>query len=161
MELRAATRLDLPAIDDIYNHYVVHSTCTYQLEIEPFAERERWFDAHDSLHPVIVATESAAIVGWASLSQFHARAGYQHTVENSVYVDHRQHRRGIGRALMTEIIARAKSLGHHSIVAGISSDQEASIALHASFGFTKVAHLREVGHKFGRWLDVVQMQRML
>jgi phosphinothricin acetyltransferase len=82
-------------------------------------------------------------------------------VENSVYVRHDLHRRGIGRALLADLIERAKGLGHHSIMALIDRDQSGSIAIHHSFGFDAVGRLREVGHKFGRWLDVVYMQKML
>jgi phosphinothricin acetyltransferase len=108
-----------------------------------------------------VATEFGEVVGWASISKFHQRSAYGRTVENSVYVRHDLHRRGIGRALLADLIERAKGAGHHTIMALIDRDQSGSIAIHRDFGFTAVAHLREVGFKFGRWLDVVYMQKML
>ena len=91
--IRPATRADLPAINDIYNHYVVHSTCTYQETPEPIEGREAWFERHGATHPITIAEMDGAIVGWASLSPYHARSAYRFTVENSVYVDHRYQRR--------------------------------------------------------------------
>jgi L-amino acid N-acyltransferase YncA len=159
--IRCATPADLPAINDIYNHYVLHSTCTYQTEPETMESRRAWFDHHGEKHPITVAEESGRIVGWGSLSRFHPRAAYAQTVENSVYVDHRQHRRGIGRALLADLIERAEKIGHHAIIAGIDGEQAPSVALHAALGFEQVGYLKQVGFKFGRWLDVIYMQRLL
>jgi L-amino acid N-acyltransferase len=161
MSLRLATAADLAAINAIYNHYVEHSTCTYQTEPETPAGRQKWFDAHDAEYPVTVAEIDGQVVGWASLSKYHLRAAYKPTVENSVYVHHAFQRRGLGRALLEDLIARASALGYHSIIAGISADQSASVTLHSQLGFVKVGQLREVGYKFDRWLDVLYMQRML
>lgn len=159
--LRPATSGDLAAVNAIYNHYVQSSTCTCQTEPESLVDRRAWFDAHDAAHPVTVAEREGVILGWASLSRYHEREGYRRTVENSIYVHLDAHGQGIGRALLADLIARAQALGHHTIIAMISADQAASVALHSKFGFTKVAHLAEVGFKFGRFLDVVFMQRML
>jgi L-amino acid N-acyltransferase len=159
--IRPATPADLAGITAIYNFYVQHSTCTYQDEPETPDERAVWFAAHGPAHPVLVAQAGEEIVGWGALSPFHPRCGYRLTVEDSVYVRHDRHRRGIGRALLAELIERARLLGHHTVIAGISADQPASIALHQQFNFIEVARLREVGYKFGRWLDVIYMQLML
>jgi L-amino acid N-acyltransferase YncA len=159
--LRDATTADLPAINDIYNHYVLHSTCTYQTEPGTMEERNAWFAAHGVKHPVIVAEQDGRVIGWASLSKFHQRRAYENTVEDSVYLHHEARGKGLGTALLKELIARAQALGHHTMIGGISADQAASIALHAKLGFTEAARLREVGFKFGHWLDVVWMQRML
>ena len=162
MVIRLATAADLSAINDVYNHYVVHSTCTYQTEPETMDARRAWFAAHGPAHPVTVATaEDGRVLGWGSLSPFHKRAAYGRTVENSVYVDHREHRRGVGRALLADLIDRATAVGHHTIIAGIDAEQAASVALHAALGVERVAYLREVGFKFDRWLHVIYMQRML
>src|SRR5579864_2194634 len=150
--IRLATRADLPAINAIYNHYVLHSAATYQEEQSTDAEREVWFAGHGPLHPVTVAEEGGAVIGWASLSPFHARSAYRRTVENSVYVSHDRQGQGVGSALLADSIERARALGHHTIVAGIDSGQSASIALHRKFGFEQTAHLKEVGYKLGRWL---------
>ena len=159
--IRLATRADLGAINAIYNHYVTCSTCTYQTEPATDAERAAWFEAHGPKHPVTVAELDGEVVGWASLSRFHPRAAYGRTVENSVYVRHDRHRRGIGSTLLADSIERAAALGHHTIMAIIDQSQQASVDLHKRFGFTHAGHLREVGYKFDRWLDVVYLQRML
>src|SRR5271154_2103576 len=106
--VRLAEERDLVAINDIYNHYVLHSTCTYQEEPESIEDRRRWFSHHGDKHPVLVAEESGQVVGWGSLSAFHARSAYRHTVENSVYIHHLHQRRGIGSLLLQELIDRAR-----------------------------------------------------
>ena len=159
--VRLATEADLHSINEIYNHYVLHSTCTYQEEPEPIEGRRQWFLHHGEKHPVLVAESEGSVVGWGSLSAYHARSAYRRTVENSVYVHHQHHRRGIGSLLLKDLIERARALSHRAIIAGIDADQAASVALHARFGFEKVGHLNEVGFKFGRWLDVVYMQLVL
>lgn len=159
--IRPATEADLVAINGIYNHYVRHSTCTYQEELEPLDGRRQWFARHVDKHPVIVAEVNGQVVGWGSLSAYHARSAYRRTVENSVYVHHEHHRRGIGSLLLQELIVRARNLGHRAIIAGIDAEQTGSVALHARFHFEKVGHFKQVGFKFGRWLDVVYMELVL
>ena len=159
--IRPARVADLPAINAIYNHYVLHSTCTYQEETSTAEERAAWFAAHGPRHPVTVAEIDGQVVGWGSLSRFHPRSAYGRTVENSVYVRHDLHRRGIGRVLLADLIERAAPLGHHTILALIDSTQPGSLSLHRGMGFEEVAHLKEVWFKFGRWGDVLYLQRML
>jgi len=156
--IRPATEADLTAINSIYNHYVLHSTCTYQEEPESMEDRQSWFSHHGEEHPVIVVEAGEQVVGWGSLSAYHERSAYRRTVENSVYVDHMHLRRGIGSLVLQDLIARARSIGHHVIIAGIDGEQDASVALHAKFHFQKVGHFKQVGFKFGRWLDVVYME---
>jgi L-amino acid N-acyltransferase YncA len=161
LTIRLASAADLSAINAIYNHFVLHSTATYQTEPETADDRAAWFAHHGRAHPVTVAERDGLIVGWGSLSPFHRRAAYSHTVENSVYVHHEHHRRGIGKALLLDLIHRAREVGHHTIIALIDADQTASISVHAATGFEPVAHLKQVGFKFGRWLDVRYMQILL
>ncbi len=161
LKIRPATVNDLEAIDAIYNHYVLHSTCTYQTEPETAVERRAWFDRHGPQHPVVIAEAGGDVLGWGSLSAFRSRAAYRHTVENSVYVRHDLVRRGIGGGLLEHLVVRAKEIGHHSIIAAIDSEQATSVAFHAKHGFVQAGHLREVGFKFGRWLGVIYMQLML
>ena len=165
MLLRLATAADLPAINEIYNYYVPRSTCTYQLEPETIEARQAWFAEHPpELYPVIVAELADSpeqVVGWGSLSKFRERAAYAPTVEASVYIRHDRHRRGLGRAILIDLIDRARAAGFHSLIGGASADQTASIALQESLGMRHVAHLKEVGFKFGQWLDVVYLQLML
>jgi phosphinothricin acetyltransferase len=159
--IRLATESDLPAINAIYNHYVLHSTCTYQITPETEVDRLAWFHRHDRLHPVTVAVADGAVAGWGALNVFHAREAYARTVENSVYVQHDRRGLGIGRALLADLIDRARALSHWTIIAGISAEQSASIRLHEAFGFEKRGHLRQVGHKHGQWLDVLTFQLLL
>ncbi len=160
--LRLATAADLPAINDIYNYYVDRSTCTYQLEHETLAARQAWFAEHSpDKYPVTVAETAGQVVGWGSLSKFRPRAAYAPTVEASVYIHHEFHRRGLGRLLLTDLIVRARTAGFHSLIGGASADQTASVVLQESLGFQHVAHLKQVGYKFGQWLDVVYLQLML
>jgi phosphinothricin acetyltransferase len=156
--IRPAVPEDLSAINAIYNHSVLHSTATYQTEPSTDAERAAWFAAHGERHPVLVAEIDGRVVGWGSLSSFHPRAAFARTVEDSVYIHQDFHRRGVGRALLTALVARAKDLGHHRIIAAISGDQEPSLALHESLGFTERGRLTEAGFKFGRWLDMVYLE---
>jgi L-amino acid N-acyltransferase len=161
MTLRDATEADLPAINDIYNPRVLDSTCTFQITPATLEERQAWFTGRGPRHPVIVAEENGEILAWGSLSPFHKREAYAATVENSVYVHHDHQRRGLGRMVMEELIRRARASGAHSIVALIAAEQEGSIILHRSLGFTEAGRLREVGIKFGRVLDIVYMQLLL
>ena len=159
--IRAATETDLAAINDIYNHYVFHSSCTYQEEPEPLESRRAWFRHHGVAHPVIIAETDGEVIGWGSLSAFHPRSAYRRTVENSVYVHHGHHQRGVGSLLLQELIAQARALKHHAIIAGIDSEQAGSVALHAKFKFQEVGRLKQVGFKFDRWLDVIYMELIL
>jgi L-amino acid N-acyltransferase YncA len=160
--IRLATADDLAEINAIYNHYVLHATSTYQTEPETPEARAAWFAAHTDRYPVTVAhLPDNAIVGWGSLSRFHPRAAYGRTVENSVYVHPGYHRQGVGRALLADLIQRARQFDYHTIIAGIDAEQTASLALHERLSFERVAHLRQVGFKFNHWLDVIYMQLML
>jgi phosphinothricin acetyltransferase len=161
--IRPATREDLPAILEIYNEAVLNTTATYDYEPRTLEHRIAWFDDHVKLHlPVFVAVDGQArIVGWSSLNRYQDRAGYRLTTENSVYVVADQRGRGIGRLLMPPLIDAAQTRGLHAILAGIDATNEASLRLHAAFGFERVACLKEVGFKFGRWLDVIYMQRLI
>jgi len=159
--VRLAKPADLDAINEIYNHYVLHSTCTYQTEPSTMEERRGWFEAHGPKHPVTVLEADGVVAGWGSLSPLHERYGYRFTVENSVYIREGFHRRGMGQAILADLIRRAGELGYHTIVARISADQEPSVALHRKFGFTEVARIKEVGNKFDRWLDAVYLQLMV
>jgi phosphinothricin acetyltransferase len=160
--LRAARPDDLSAINDIYNHYVHTSTCTFAETSQTDAEARAWFDEHDEAsHPVLVADRGGSIVGWASLSRFKSRCAYRFTVEDSVYIRHDCQRQGLGRLLLGRLLELAARAGYHSILGIVAADQPASIALHQHFGFREVGRLVQVGYKFNRWIDVVYLQREL
>ena len=161
-QLRLATADDLDAINDIYNYYVLRSTCTYQLEPETLEARRAWFGAHSpEKYPITVAELDGQVAGWGSLSKFRDRAAYDPTVEASVYIHHEFHRRGLGRLILVDLIDRAKAAGFHSLIGGASAEQTASIRLQETLGFKHIAHFKQVGYKFGQWLDVAFLQLML
>jgi len=159
--VRTATESDLPAIRAIYNHYVLTSTCTFQLEPDTEAERLAWFRGRTDRHPVTVAELDGVVAGWASLSAWKDRAAYDRSVEASLYVAADRHRQGIGRLLLLDLIDRARALGHHVFIGGACTEHPASITLQERVGLEHVACFREVGYKFDRWLDVVYLQKTL
>jgi L-amino acid N-acyltransferase YncA len=159
--IRAATEGDLPAINAIYNHYVLHSTCVWQTETETAEGRRAWFVSHDDAHPVTVAEGGGEVVGWASLTAYNTRCGWRHTVEDSVYIRHDRQGQGVGTRLLADLLDRAGRLGCHAVIAAISADQAPSIRLHARLGFVEVGRLRETGRKFDQWLDAVYLQKLL
>jgi L-amino acid N-acyltransferase len=161
INLRPATESDLHVINDIYNYYVLQSTCTYQEQPALLSDRLEWFQHHQEKYPVRVAECDGQVVGWSSLSPYRPRTAYRHTVENSIYVHHDWHGRGIGSLLLQDLIRKSRALGHHAILAVIDSRQTHSIALHEKYGFQRVGHLKHVGLKFGEWLDSIFMELLL
>lgn len=145
---------DVPAILKIYNHAVVNTNATFDLEEQTLEEREKWFRHYGGQYPLIVAELDDQIVGYASLSSFRTKPAYAKTAEISVYVDSDCHGKGIGKFLITEILLRAKQLRYHTIIAGITAGNEVSVALHERFGFRLAGTLAEVGYKFDKWQDV-------
>ena len=163
MIVRPATSADLPAILEIYNDAVLTTTATYDYEPRTMEHRVAWFEEHVKQdYPVFVAQDdSDHIVGWSSLSGYRARPGYRFTSENSIYVAADQRGKGIGKLLLVPLIETARKRGLRAIIAAIDATNEASIRLHARFGFEKVGHFKQVGFKFNRWLDVVYMELLL
>ena len=163
MKVQHATHEDLPGVLAIYNEAVANTTASYDYEPRALEHRIAWFDDHvKNKLPVFVAlSETGRVAGWSALNRYHDRMGYQFTAENSVYVAADLRGKGIGRLLMRPLVDTARQRGLHAILAGIDAENEASIRLHASFGFVKVAHFKQVGFKFGRWLDVVYMELLL
>jgi L-amino acid N-acyltransferase YncA len=159
--IRPARREDCAAMRDIYNHYVLHDTCTYATEPESLDERQAWFGQHGGAHPVFVAEADDTVVGWASLSPFNPRCGYRTTVEDSIYLRHDWRGRGLGTLLLRHLVESAAAAGHHTIIAVISAEQAGSVALHARLGFVMAGRLTQVGRKFDGWLDLVHMQLTL
>lgn len=155
MEIRGARESDLEAIRAIYNHAVEHTTAIWNETLVDLENRRQWWEARQAQgYPVIVAVEGARVLGYASFGDWRAFDGYRHTVEHSVYVDKDARGGGVGRALMVALIARARDCGKHVMVAGIEAGNGASIRLHLSLGFEETGVMREVGVKFGRWLDL-------
>ena len=161
VKVRLATLDDAEAIRRIYNHEVEHSTVTFDLVPRTPEQQRNWLRDREGALGVIVAELDGRVVGFASLSEYRSRPAYRTTVENSVYVDRSARGHGVGAALLSELVDLARRRGFHSMIGRIVGGHETSIALHQSAGFEIVGTEREVGRKFGRWLDVVVVQRLL
>ena len=162
MRTRIAEKRDAEATRAIYNLEVLETTVTFDLVPRTLADQETWIAEHSGGHPAIVAVdEHDDVHGFASLSPFRPRPAYAPTVEDSVYVQREARGQGIGELLLRDLLDMATDHGFHSVVARIVGGHDASIALHHKCDFEQVGCEREVGRKFGRWLDVVLMQRML
>ena len=162
MGIREATGQDLAAMLAIYNDVVASSTAIYRDEPMALDEYEQWWRARVAQgYPVLVAVSSDAVVGFATFGDFRAWPGYRFTVEHSVHVRADQRGGGIGSRLVRALVERATQLGKHVMIAGVDADNAASIRFHERLGFEAAAPLRQVGFKFGRWLDLVLMQRIL
>ena len=160
--IRDATDADLPAIREIYNHAVEHTTAIWNETLVDLDNRREWMRARQGRgFPVIVAELSGKVAGYASFGDWRAFDGYRHTVEHSVYVDKDCRGAGIGETLMRELIVRAAAADVHVMIAGIEAENTASIRLHEKLGFRIAGRFSEVGTKFGRWLDLTCMELRL
>ena len=157
------TDQDIAAIAAIYGHHVLHGRASFETEAPSVAEMRRRLQALlDAGFPVIVADLDGLVAGYAYASAFHARAAYRQTVEDSIYVDSSLARRGIGRALLTALLDQLRKDGFHQVMAVIGDSANAgSIELHRAHGFRHIGTAREIGFKFGGYLDVVYMQLAL
>ncbi len=161
IQIRSAEMSDACALASIYNREVLHSTVTFDLVPRDTAGQESWLREHSGAYPAIVAVIGGRLAGFASLSPYRPRPAYSTTAEDSIYVHHDFRGQGVGKALLSDLLDRATAGGFHSVMARIVGGHDASIALHASLGFGHVGVEVEVGRKFGRWLDVAVMQKML
>lgn len=162
MQLRLATIDDAEAIRQIYNLEVTTSTATFDLVPRTLEDQQEWLRLRSGAHAAVVVTEDdGLVIAFGSLSKWRDRPAYSTTVEDSVYVDRDHHGKGVGRFLLDGLVSTATSHGFHACMARIVGGHDASIALHAACGFEVVGTEREVGRKFGRWLDVVLMERLL
>ncbi|WP_309571037.1 N-acetyltransferase family protein [Deinococcus sp.] len=162
LRLRAATRADVPVILAIYNHAVIHTTASYDLEPVSLESRVDWFDHKAQTGwPVIVTERGGEVAGWATYGPFRDKPGYRFTAEHSVYVRDDCRGQGLGRALLETLIADARARSLHTLIGGLDAENAGSLAFHERLGFEPVAHFRQVGYKFGRWLDLVFVQLAL
>ncbi len=159
--VRPASIGDLPALTEIYNHYVLHTPITFDLTALEPEQRRPWFEEHAAhgRYRLLAAEDEGAIVGYASTSRWRPKAAYETTVESSIYVRHDVLGRGIGRLLYGALFAAIAAEDVHTIVAGVALPNDASIALHAHLGFRQVGVFHEVGRKFGRLWDVAWFER--
>ena len=162
MHVRRATEADADAIRAIYNPEVLESTVTFDLVPRSLEDQLAWQQARSGAYAALVAVdEDGAVAGFGSLSPYKDRPAYSTTVEDSVYVARDRQGQGVGRLLLGELLTVATVHGFHAVIARIVGGHDASIGLHTALGFEVVGTEREVGRKFGRWLDVVVMQRLL
>ena len=160
--VRHATENDLPQILDIYNDIILHTTAVYYYEPHTLEMRKVWFEGRQREgFPVFVAEEDGVVLGLSSIGPFRVPTAYQFSVENTVHVAATARGKGIGKLLMPPIIEAARQMKMHTIIAGIDATNEVSLHLHKSFGFEEVAHFKQVGYKFDRWLDLKFLQFML
>jgi L-amino acid N-acyltransferase len=161
LEIRVARPEDAEAIRTIYNAEVAGSTVTFDL-VERTAEDQRaWMAEHSGVYALLVAVIDDEVVGFASLSPYRTRPGYSTTAEDSIYVARSHRAEGVGKVLLSSLVDQARLHGFHSLVGRIVGDHPASVALHRSCGFEVIGIEREIGRKFGRWLDVCLMQLLL
>ncbi|MBS1600475.1 MAG: N-acetyltransferase [Bacteroidetes bacterium] len=162
INIRFAEEKDLEQILDIYNEIIINTTAVYDYDPHTIAMRAAWFEAKKKDgYPVFVAEENNEIVGFSSFGPFRVWAAYQFSVENSVYVAAAHRGKGIGKLLIPPLVEAAKKKGLHVMIASIDASNLASLVLHKSFGFEEVAHFKQVGYKFGRWLDLKFLQLIL
>jgi L-amino acid N-acyltransferase len=160
--IRPATTSDVPGISAIYNEVIANSTAVYRETLASLDDRLNWLQDRSAKNfPVLIAEDERGVAGVASFGDFRAWPCYQFTVEHSVHVRSDVRGTGIGGSLMKTIIPLAAELGKHVMIAGVDADNKNSIRFHEKLGFKKVAHFEEVGFKFGRWLDLVFLQRAI
>lgn len=161
--IRTASEKDAVALARIYNHYIVHSVATFEIdEISAVEMARRIAAVADQSLPWLVAEDDAgSVVGYAYATRWKERAAYRHSVESTVYVDHAVHARGWGAKLYAALFEALEALSIHAVMGGITLPNPASVALHERMGMTKVAHFEQVGNKFGQWVDVGYWQRII
>jgi L-amino acid N-acyltransferase len=159
--IRPATDADAAAILDIYNEQVLNSTATFDLEPRTMAAQREWLKQFDDRYVLLVADDGREVVAWGCLHRYGAKPGYRFSAENSVYVRVDRRRTGVGARMLGALVAAGVAGGFRTIIARIAGDNPGSVALHELFGFTLVGVEHQVGYKFERWIDVIEMQKML
>ena len=162
MQIRDATEADLPMILAIYNEIIANTTAVYQEKPATLDDRRSWWLGRLAQHyPVLVACDSGSVIGFATFGDFRAWPCYRLTVEHSVHVRADCRGQGLGKRLVGELFPRGEALAKHMMIAAVDADNQVSIGMHQSLGFERAAYFREVGFKFGRWLDLVFLQRWI
>jgi phosphinothricin acetyltransferase len=161
VRVRVASPDDVPRLTAIYNHYVRETAVTFDTEEVTVEQRRHWFDEHgpSGRHQLLVAECAGEPIGYAATGTFRVKRAYETSVEMSIYVDPGATARGIGTALYRALLPRLEREDVHRALAGITVPNPASFALHRRFGFREVAHFSENGRKFGRYWDVVWLER--
>ena len=158
--IRAARPADAAALCAIYNHYIAETIVTFGTEPVPQDEMAAALTAVTERFPWVVWEEAGRVVGYAQAGEWKSRCAYRFSVETTIYLEAGGEGKGIGTRLYGDLLARAAEAGHHSALGGIALPNPASVALHEKLGFVKVGHLKEVGRKFDRWIDVGYWQKI-
>ncbi len=162
LSVRMAPPGDAEVVAEIYNHYVLHTIVTFELdEVSPAEIARRMERVHSLSLPWIVAESGGQVIGYAYANRWHERGAFKHSAETTIYLEPNQRKRGVGSRLYDELLQRVSELDIHTVIGGIALPNEASVSLHEKFGFKKAAHYHEVGFKFGRWIDLGYWQRMM
>jgi phosphinothricin acetyltransferase len=156
--IRSAAPGDAARLCEIYNHYILTAVATFEEEPVSVDEMRQRVDEVQKHFFWLVYEDGGEVAAYAYAGKWKARAAYRHSVELSVYVSPDRQGRGIGKQLYAELLRRLRERDVHSVIGGVAGNNAASIALHVSFGFEQVAHFRDVGHKFGQWIDVTYFQ---
>lgn len=161
-KVREPRREDIPFLLEIYNYEVLNGVATFDTEPKSEAEWEQWYESHVRENALLVWEEDGVPAGYATLSPYRPRGAFRVSAELSVYVRPDRRGRGIGSALMEAILVRAREKeGLHTVISVITGENTGSIRLHERFGFSECGRMREVGYKFGRYLDIVNMQKIV
>jgi L-amino acid N-acyltransferase YncA len=160
LNIRPATENDIEVITEIYNDAILNTTATFDTELKSNEERLQWLRNHTEMNPVIVATMHDDVIGWASLSKWSERSAYDTTAEVSVYVHKNFRDQGIGRRLLEVVTIEGGNAGLHTIISRITEGNEKSLHLHDILGYERIGILKEVGKKFGKYLDVHLLQKV-
>ncbi len=158
VQFRTVEVADAQALCDIYNREVEGSRVTLDLVPRTLADQITWIEQHLGVYPALVAVSNDRVVGFASVSPYRIRPGYSTTVEDSIYIDPAFQGKGIGKKLLTNVLELAKRHGFHTCIARVAADHTASINLHKSLGYNEIGIEREVGRKFGKWIDIMLLQ---
>lgn len=158
--IRSATFCDLPAINDIYNEAVAKTIATFDTEPKSLEDRQKWFTSRLPKHEVIVLEVEGEVRGWASLNQYSDRQAYHGTVENSIYIFEKYWGLRYGTMLLESLLQKGRENGFHTVLSRISNGNVASIKLHEKYGFETIGTMKEVGYKFGNYIDVTMMQKI-
>jgi L-amino acid N-acyltransferase len=162
MELRDATEADLAGLAAIYNDVIATSTAIYSSVPVSLEDRRNWWRARvESGYPVLVAVDESGVTGFSTFGDFRNWPGYRFTVEHTVHVRADRRSGGVGTSLVQALFPRAAALGKHMMIAAVDAANAPSIRFHERLGFVQAGHLREVGYKFDRWLDLVFLQRRI
>ncbi len=159
-KIRKAEEKDIPSIKEIYNKEVRGGIATFDTQEKSLEDMKKWFSSHDTKNPIIVAELNSKIIGWASLSKYDSKKAYSNTAEASLYISEDHQGKGIGKKIMKHLLDEGKKRGLHTVIARITDGNEVSVTLHKKFGFEYVGIYKEVGKKFGKFLDVHLMQKI-